>query len=66
MAATNATSLPERNRGWFREDLIEVNEPIRGLLEGYSRVRPTEGVAQVNEIVSTRLSAIYSEHIEGD
>ena len=63
MAATNATSLPERNRGWFREDLIEVNEPIRGLLEGYSRVPPTEVVAHVNEIVSTRLSSIYSYHI---
>ena len=52
MAATNDTSLPERNKGWYQEDLTEVNEPIRKLLESYSRVPSAEVVKHVNQIVS--------------
>ena len=52
MAATNVTSFPKRNKGWYREDLTEVNEPIRRLLEGYSRVPSGEVVMHVNQIVS--------------
>ncbi|KAH9998194.1 hypothetical protein F4779DRAFT_166507 [Xylariaceae sp. FL0662B] len=50
MAATNETSFPERNRGWYREDLTEVNEPIRKLLENYSKVPSSEVVKHVNSI----------------
>lgn len=52
MAATNDTSLPERNRGWYKEDLTEVNEPIRKLLEDYSKVPSGDVVKHVNHIVS--------------
>ena len=52
MAATNDTSFPERNKGWYPEDLTEVNEPIRKLLEGYSKVPGGEIVKHVNQIVS--------------
>ncbi|KAK7699517.1 hypothetical protein SLS64_011655 [Diaporthe eres] len=41
MAATNETSHPERNRGWYQEDLTEINQPMRDLLENYSEV-PSE------------------------
>ncbi|XXG99235.1 High-affinity nicotinic acid transporter [Hypoxylon texense] len=50
MAATNETSNPERNRGWYQEDLIEVNAPIRNLLENYSHVPSSEVVKHVNDI----------------
>ncbi|KAI0120312.1 hypothetical protein F4776DRAFT_665790 [Hypoxylon sp. NC0597] len=50
MAATNDTSFPERNRGWYQDDLIEVNEPIRKLLENYSKVPSSEVVQHVNQI----------------
>ncbi|KAI1362329.1 hypothetical protein F5Y08DRAFT_312446 [Xylaria arbuscula] len=50
MAATNDTSSPERNRGWFQEELTEVNEPFRRLLEGYSKISPSEVVNRVNEV----------------
>ncbi|KAH8657963.1 hypothetical protein BX600DRAFT_499995 [Xylariales sp. PMI_506] len=50
MAATNETSLPERNRGWYQDDVIEVNEPIRNLLENYSKVLSSEVVKHVNTI----------------
>ncbi|KAI0535552.1 hypothetical protein GGR58DRAFT_478607 [Xylaria digitata] len=50
MAATNETSFPERNRGWYQDQLTEVNEPIRKLLEGYSKVLPSEVVTHVNKI----------------
>ncbi|KAI1814028.1 hypothetical protein GGS20DRAFT_550275 [Poronia punctata] len=50
MAATNETSNPERNRGWFQDQLSEVNEPIRKLLEGYSRIPSSEIVEHVNRI----------------
>ncbi|KAI2626089.1 hypothetical protein GGS26DRAFT_563201 [Hypomontagnella submonticulosa] len=50
MAATNDTSFPERNRGWYRDDLIEVNEPIRKLLENYSKVPSSDVVKHVNSI----------------
>lgn len=52
MAATNDTSFPERNKGWYNKDLTEVNEPIRKLLEGYSKVPSEEVVKHVNQIVS--------------
>ena len=52
MAATNETSLSERNKGWYQEDLTEVNEPIRKLLESYSKVPSNEVVKHVNKIVS--------------
>lgn len=50
MAATNDTSFPERNRGWYQDDLIQVNDPIRKLLENYSCVPSSEVVKHVNEI----------------
>ncbi|KAI0894094.1 hypothetical protein F4806DRAFT_130460 [Annulohypoxylon nitens] len=50
MAATNETSFPERNKGWYVEDLIEVNNPIRKLLEDYSQVPSSEVVKHVNDI----------------
>ena len=54
MAATNETSLSERNKGWYQEDLTEVNEPIRKLLESYSKVPSGEVVKHVNKIVSIK------------
>ena len=53
MAANKDTSFPERNRKWFRQDLTEVNEPIRKLLEEYSKVPGSEVVRHVNNIVGT-------------
>ncbi|KAL8948259.1 MAG: hypothetical protein Q9222_005544 [Ikaeria aurantiellina] len=50
MAATNETSMPERNRRWYQDDLTEVNEPIRKLLENYSKVPNSEVVKHVNSI----------------
>ncbi|KAK7747783.1 hypothetical protein SLS62_008819 [Diatrype stigma] len=50
MAATNDTSSPERNRGWYQEYLTEVNEPIRKLLENYSKIPSSEVVNHVNDI----------------
>ena len=52
MAANNDTSLPERNRGWYQDDLTEVNEPIRRLLEDYSKIPSGEVVKHVNKVVS--------------
>ena len=52
MAATNDTSLPERNRKWYQDDVTEVNEPIRKLLETYSKIPSDEVVKHVNQIVS--------------
>ena len=48
MAATNDTSFPERNKGWYQEDWTEVNEPIRKLLESYSKMLTGEIVKHVN------------------
>ncbi|KAI1120149.1 hypothetical protein F5Y10DRAFT_139700 [Nemania abortiva] len=50
MAATNETSFPERNLGWFGEPLTEVNEPMRKLLQGYSCIPESEVVTHVNKI----------------
>ncbi|KAI1409793.1 hypothetical protein F5Y13DRAFT_88306 [Hypoxylon sp. FL1857] len=50
MAATNDTSFPERNRGWYLDDVKEVNKPIRKLLESYSKVPSSEVVNHVNKI----------------
>ncbi|KAK7957954.1 hypothetical protein PG988_012802 [Apiospora saccharicola] len=44
MAATNATSNPERNRGWYKEDVTEINAPMRELLEEYSKIPSNEAV----------------------
>lgn len=55
MAATNTTSLPERNKGWYQDDLTEVNEPIRKLLETYSKVPSSDVVKHVNTIVGIRV-----------
>ena len=55
MAATSDASLPERNKGWYQEDLTEVNEPIRKLLESYSKVPGGEVVKHVNKIVSVQV-----------
>jgi hypothetical protein len=52
MAANHETSFPERNRGWYQEDLTEVNKPIRRLLEDYSKVPSADVVKHVNKIVS--------------
>ena len=54
MAATNDTSLPERNKGWYQEDLTEVNEPIRSFLKSYSKVPSGEVGKHVNKIVGIR------------
>ncbi|OTB04256.1 hypothetical protein M426DRAFT_59074 [Hypoxylon sp. CI-4A] len=50
MAATNETSFPERNRGWYQEDIVEANEPIRKLLEEYSHIPSSEVVKHINDI----------------
>ncbi|KAK7996667.1 hypothetical protein PG989_004707 [Apiospora arundinis] len=50
MAATNETSNPERNRGWYKEDLTEINAPMRELLESYSKIPSDEVVGHVNAI----------------
>lgn len=52
MAATNETSDVARNKGWYQEDLNEINEPMRNLLEKYSKVPSNEVVQHVNNIVS--------------
>lgn len=62
MAATNDTSFPERNRGWYQEDLIKVNAPIHKLLENYSHVPSSEVVKHVNDIASV----YYSDSIHRD
>ena len=51
MAANNETSNPERNRGWYREDLTELNEPMRNLLEKYSKIPSENVVSHVNQLV---------------
>jgi hypothetical protein len=51
MTATNDTSFPERNRGWYQDDLVEVNEPMRKLLEEYSKVASVKVVQHINNIV---------------
>ncbi|KAK6949322.1 hypothetical protein Daesc_009397 [Daldinia eschscholtzii] len=40
----------ERNRKWYQEDLAQVNEPIRRLLDEYSRVPSSEVVKHVKGI----------------
>lgn len=50
MAATNETSHPERNRGWYQEDLTEINQPMRDLLVNYSKVPSEDVVKHVNLI----------------
>ena len=52
MAATHDTCLPEQYKGWYHEELSEVNGPIRKLLEDYSKVPHDEVVKHVNRIVS--------------
>lgn len=60
MTATNDTSFPERNRGWYQEDLKEINEPMRNLLQKYSRVSSSDIVGHVNSIVSVLSFYIYT------
>ena len=55
MAANKETSFAERNRGWYQEDLTEVNEPVRKLLENYSKVPSEDVVKHVNKIVITQI-----------
>ncbi|KAI8965518.1 hypothetical protein F5Y11DRAFT_293717 [Daldinia sp. FL1419] len=50
MAATNETSSPEWNRGWYQDDLTEINGPIRKLLESYSKLPSSEVVKHINNI----------------
>ncbi|ROW04910.1 hypothetical protein VPNG_07044 [Cytospora leucostoma] len=50
MAATNEHSHPERNRGWYQEDLLDINQSMRNLLENYSKVPSEEVVKHVNNI----------------
>lgn len=52
MAATNETSHPDRNKGWYEEDLQDINEPMRNLLEKYSKIPSEDVVKHVNTIVS--------------
>lgn len=54
MAATNETSHPERNRGWYQEDLTEINQPMRDLLQNYSKVLSENVVKHVNNIASSK------------
>lgn len=55
MAATNETSHPDRNQGWYQEDLETINEPMRNLLEKYSKVSNGDIVKHVNNIVGHSL-----------
>ncbi|KAI0389435.1 hypothetical protein F5Y17DRAFT_123274 [Xylariaceae sp. FL0594] len=53
MAATNETSLSERSRGWFREPLTEDDkdtQPMRELLEVYSKIPPGDVISHINSI----------------
>ncbi|KAI0438002.1 hypothetical protein F4803DRAFT_565609 [Xylaria telfairii] len=50
MAATNEASGPELTRGWFQDELTEVNQPFRKLLQGYSGIPSSEIVNHVNDI----------------
>ncbi|KAI1505611.1 hypothetical protein F5X99DRAFT_367202, partial [Biscogniauxia marginata] len=50
MAVTNDTTFPEKTRGWYQDDLTEVNEPMRKLLENYSKVPRSEVVKHVNNM----------------
>ncbi|KAK2593112.1 hypothetical protein QQS21_009202 [Conoideocrella luteorostrata] len=50
MAATNETSSPERNRGWYQEDLTEINAPMHELLVKYSKIPTTQVITHVNDI----------------
>lgn len=52
MAATHETSHPERNQGWYQEDVEHINEPMRRLLEEYSKIPSEDIVKHVNNIVS--------------
>lgn len=52
MAANAETSMPQRHNKWYQDDVTEVNEPIRKLLESYSKVPSSEVVKHVNTIVS--------------
>ena len=52
MAANAVTSMPERHNKWYQDDVTEVNEPIRKLLESYSKVPSDKVVEHVNTIVS--------------
>lgn len=51
MAATTETSLPERYKGWYKEDLTEVNGPIRKIFEVHSKIPSGKIVEHVNKIV---------------
>lgn len=66
MAATNDTISQERNRGWYQDDLTEVNEPIRKLLENYSRIPSSEVVKHVNAIVSLSYELYHHANITTD
>ncbi|KAJ3567043.1 hypothetical protein NPX13_g6912 [Xylaria arbuscula] len=50
MAATNEASTPELTRGWFQNQLTEVNQPFRRLLQNYSGIASSEVVSHVNTI----------------
>lgn len=52
MADNGDSASQERRKGWYRDDITEVNEPIRKLLEEYSKVPGSEVVKHVNKIVS--------------
>ncbi|KAK8060673.1 hypothetical protein PG996_010603 [Apiospora saccharicola] len=63
MAATNATSNPERNRGWYKEDVTEINAPMRELLEEYSKIPSNEAVTY--DLRRLVLDGILSENLIG-
>ncbi|KAI1807093.1 hypothetical protein F4811DRAFT_560093 [Daldinia bambusicola] len=50
MAGIYDVSSFEWNRKWYQEDLVEVNEPIRRLLEQYSKVPGSEVIKLVKDI----------------
>lgn len=65
MAATHETSFPERNRGWFQDQLAEVNQPIRELLQGYSKIPHSDVVDHVNRIVSVQIHTAWNNVMMG-
>ena len=51
MAAEHDPHNAERHKQWYDDDLTEINEPMRRLLETYSKVEPNKVVEHVNDLV---------------
>ena len=63
MAATAETFSSERSKGWYQKDLTEVNDPVRTLLEKYSKLPSEDIVTHVNTIVSFKISKVCETEI---